>query len=61
MMKWHDAMPIAPMMRVGLRPQLSTYMTAGMVAMNMTMPTTPVARRETELLERPSLPKMTGA
>ena len=29
MMKWHVAIPIAPVMRTGLRPSLSTYMTAG--------------------------------
>jgi hypothetical protein len=32
-----------------------------MVARNMTIPTTPVARRETVLLERPRSLKMVGA
>lgn len=29
MMKWQAAMPMAPETRTGLRPSLSTYMTAG--------------------------------
>ena len=29
MMKWQAAIPIAPVMRTGFRPSLSTYMTAG--------------------------------
>jgi hypothetical protein len=37
------------------------YKIAGMVAKNMTMPTTPVARREVVFDERPSEPKICGA
>jgi len=61
MMMWHVAIPIAPIVRMGLRPSLSIYKTDGMVAINMTMPTTPVARRDVVLEERPSEAKMVGA
>lgn len=45
-MKWHKNIPIPPTMKTGFRPSLSTYITAGIVARNITMPTTPVASRE---------------
>ena len=61
MMMWQVPMPMAPMVRTGLRPALSIQRTAGMVATNMTMPTTPVARRELVLRSRPRSSKMNGA
>jgi hypothetical protein len=61
MMMWQVAIPIAPIVRIGLRPSLSMYNTEGMVARNMAMPTTPVARREVVLEERPRSEKMVGA
>lgn len=61
MMMWHVAIPIAPTARTGLRPSRSTYSTAGMVATNMTMPTTPVARRLVSVLPSPRSLKMVGA
>lgn len=61
MMMWQVPIPIAPMVRIGLRPILSMYKTEGMVATNMAIPTTPVARRETVLEERPRERKMVGA
>lgn len=54
-------MPMAPMIRMGLRPTLSMYRTVGIVARKSTMPTTPVARRETVLLDRPNEAKIVGA
>jgi hypothetical protein len=76
MIKWQDAIPIAPPTRMGFLPSLSTYMTAGtgnvsydldervgyvLVAMNMTIPTTPVANKLTEFEDRPSPAKIVGA
>jgi hypothetical protein len=61
MMIWQVAIPIAPMVRIGFRPSLSMYSTDGIVARKSTMPTTPVARRETVLLDKPSVAKMVGA
>jgi hypothetical protein len=61
MMMWQVAIPIAPIVRMGLRPSLSMYSTDGMVARNMAIPTTPVARREVVLEERPREVKMVGA
>jgi len=61
MMMWQVAMPTAPMVKTGLRPTRSIQRTEGIVAMNMTMPTTPVARREVVVLLRPSCLKMKGA
>jgi hypothetical protein len=58
---WHVAMPMAPIIKVGLRPHLSTHMTAGIVAMNMTIPTTPVANKLTALESRPKFLKIVGA
>jgi hypothetical protein len=55
------AMPIAPMVRIGFRPVRSIHSTAGMVNINMTIPTTPVARREVVFEVRPSWLKMVGA
>lgn len=59
-MKWHEAIPMAPAMRIVLRPNLSTYITAGMVNRNSSMPTTPVARRERVLPVIPKPWKMNG-
>jgi hypothetical protein len=53
--------PIAPTMRIGLRPTLSTYRTAGMVANHMTMPTTPLANSEVVVPDRPKPLKICGA
>lgn len=53
MMMWQRPIARAPRASTGLRPSLSMYSIAGIVAMNMTMPTTPVARREIVLPERP--------
>ena len=61
MIKWHEAIPKAPMIKVGFRPQLSTYRTAGIVAMNIAIPTTPVASSETAFEDRPRSPKIVGA
>jgi len=61
MMMWQVAMPMAPMVKTGFRPKRSMYKTEGMVARNMTMPTTPVASRETALEESPSSVNMVGA
>ena len=61
MMMWQVAIPRAPIVRMGLRPILSMYNTDGMVAMNIAIPTTPVASREVVFPERPSLAKMVGA
>lgn len=60
-MIWQVAIPIAPMISVGFLPHLSTYITAGIVAMNMTIPTTPVANKLTAVEFKPSFPKMVGA
>lgn len=60
-MIWHAAMMNAPETRIGFRPALSTQMTAGIVARNITIPTTPVARSETVLPVRPRDWKMDGA
>lgn len=60
-MMWHAAMRNAPETRMGLRPAWSTQMTAGMVARNIAIPTTPVARSEMELPVRPRSLKMNGA
>ena len=76
----YPAMIKAPETRIGLRPVLSTQMTAGIVAANIlythavshkllhspgnktyTIPTTPVARRETLGPVRPRSLKMVGA
>ena len=61
MIMWHVAMPIAPIIKIGLRPTLSTYTTAGIVASHIAIPTTPVAKRAIALLESPRVPKMVGA
>jgi hypothetical protein len=61
MMMWQVPMPMAPMVRTGLRPTRSIHRTEGIVAMSMTMPTTPVARRDVVLPLRPSFWKMKGA
>lgn len=74
----YAAMMKAPEIRIGLRPALSTQMTAGMVARNMlwqrrklasykniacayTIPTTPVANRDTVFPVRPRDWKIDGA
>ena len=54
-------MRMAPETRKGLSPNLSTYMTAAIVAINMAMPTTPVASNETVLDDRPRSWKIVGA
>lgn len=61
MMMWQVAMPMAPTTSTGLRPTRSIQRTAGIVARNMTMPTTPVASREVVLELRPREAKMLGA
>ncbi len=61
MIVWQIPMPMAPVIITGLRPSLSMYSTAGMVARNMATPTTPVARREVVLLEVPRAAKIDGA
>lgn len=61
MIMWQVAMPIAPIVRTGLRPSLSMYNTDGIVAINITIPTTPVARRDVVLEERPREENMVGA
>jgi hypothetical protein len=59
--KTNAAMMNAPETKIGFRPTLSTQMTAGIVAAHMTMPTTPVARREMVFPVRPRDWKMLGA
>lgn len=54
-------MPVAPSNMSFLRPTLSTYRTAGMVASSMAMPTTPVARRLVVLLDCPKAENIEGA
>ena len=61
MMAWQIPMAMAPVSKTGFLPSLSMYRTAGMVARNIAMPTTPVARRLVVLLEVPSAAKMDGA
>ena len=61
MVMWHMPIAMAPSARTGFRPNLSMYKMAGMVAKNMTIPTTPVARREVVFDERPREPKIWGA
>ena len=51
---WQMPIAMPPNARTGFRPSLSMYKMAGIVAKNMTMPTTPVARREVVFDERPS-------
>ncbi len=60
-MRWQVPMPMAPMVRTGLRPTRSIHRTEGIVARSITMPTTPVARSEVVLPLRPSFWKMKGA
>jgi hypothetical protein len=46
---------------MGFRPKLSTQRTAGMVKTRLTIPTTPVAKREMVPPVRPTCSKMVGA
>jgi len=61
MIMWHVAIPMAPIVRIGFRPTRSIYRTEGIVARNMTIPTTPVARREMVFEESPREAKIVGA
>lgn len=54
-------MNTAPEMSTGLRPHVSRYRTAGMVARNIATPTTPEARREVVLPAKLRLSKINGA
>lgn len=59
-MKWEDAIPMAPAMRMDFRPNRSTQSTAGMVKRNSRMPTTPVASRAVVFARRFKSWKMKG-
>jgi hypothetical protein len=61
MIMWQVAIPRAPIVSMGLRPILSMYSTEGIVAINMAIPTTPVARRLIVFPERPRFWKIVGA
>ena len=54
-------MPIPPAIMTGFLPSLSIYRTAGIVAMNIATPTTPVASKLVVLLDVPRAAKIEGA
>ena len=61
MIKWHSPIPTAPILSTGFLPTRSIHSTAGIVAMNMTMPTTPVASKLVVVCDSPSCSKICGA
>jgi hypothetical protein len=61
MIMWQRNIPTPPTIMTGFQPSLSTYRTAGMVAMDMATPTTLVASKLVVFLDIPRTAKIEGA